>query len=104
MEIKITSKEQFKENLGAERVVVDFNAQGAGPCRMLAPVLSEIAGQDSSLVVLKVDTDEFPDLAMEYNVSAIPAVFYLKNGKVVGSSVGFLPKPQLEKEIKKNLG
>ena len=104
MEIKVTSKEEFLKYLNNDRVVIDFNAKWCGPCRMLGPVLKEIAEEDPELTVLKVDTDEFNDLAYEYHVSSIPALFYVKNGKVVNSSVGYMPKPQLVKVIKDILG
>lgn len=104
MEIKVSSKEEFLKYLNSDRVVIDFNAKWCGPCRMLSPVLEEIADEDAELVVLKVDTDEFKELAFDYKVSAIPALFYLKNGQVVGSSLGFMPKPQLKQMIKDKLG
>ena len=104
MEIKVTSKEEFLKYINSERVVIDFNATWCGPCRMLGPVLEEIAEEDPELVVLKVDTDNFNDLAYEYHVSSIPALFYLKNGKVVNQTVGYMPKPQLVKVIKDILG
>ena len=104
MEINITSKEQYLEYISSDRVVIDFNAKWCGPCRMLSPVLEEIAEEDADLVIMKIDTDLLPDLAMEYKVSAIPALFFLKKGEVVGNNLGFLPKPQLVKLIKDKLG
>ena len=104
MEIKIPSKEEFLKYLNSDRVVIDFNAKWCGPCRMLSPVLEEIAEEDPELVVLKVDTDDFNDLAYEYHVSSIPALFYVKNGKVVNQTVGFMPKAQLQNTIKQILG
>lgn len=103
MEINITSKEQYLEYVNGPRVLIDFNAKWCGPCRMLSPVLEEIAENDPELVVMKIDTDLLPELAMEYKVSAIPALFFVKNGKVVHSSLGFMPKPQLEKLISEKL-
>ena len=66
-------------------------------------VLEEIAENDENLVIMKIDKDLLPELAMEYKVSAIPALFFLKNGEVVGNSLGFIPKPQLERLIKEKL-
>ena len=103
MEINITSKEQYLEYVKSPRVLIDFNAKWCGPCRMLSPVLEEIAESDQNLVIMKIDTDLLPELAMEYKVSAIPALFFLKNGEVVGNSLGFLPKPPLERLIKEKL-
>ena len=104
MEINITSKEQYLEYVGKPRVLIDFNAKWCGPCRMLTPVLEEIAEEDDNLFILKIDTDLLPDLAQEYNVSSIPALFYLIDGKIVGSSLGFMTKPKLERIIKDKLG
>ncbi len=104
MEIIVSSIEQFNEYLKSDRVVVDFNAKWCGPCRMLSPVLEEIAEEDKDLVVLKVDTDVFPQLASLYKVSAIPALFFIKKGEVVGNELGFMPKPRLVKIIEDKLG
>ena len=104
MEINITSKEQYLEYVNSSRVLIDFNAKWCGPCRMLSPVLEEIAEEDEDLVILKIDTDLLPELAHADNVSSIPALFYLIDGQVVGSSLGFMPKPQLKKIIKDKLG
>lgn len=103
MEIIISSEEQFNELEKSKRVVIDFNAKWCGPCRMLSPVLEEIASEDEDLVILKVDTDTFPQLAYKYKVSAIPALFFLKDGVVVGDSLGYMPKPQLVKLINDKL-
>ncbi len=103
MEIIISSEEQFNELEKSKRVVIDFNAKWCGPCRMLSPVLEEIANEDEDLVILKVDTDTFPQLAYKYKVSAIPALFFLKDGEVVGDALGFMPKPQLVKLINDKL-
>lgn len=82
-------------------VLVDFWASWCGPCRMLSPVIEEIAAErEGSLKVGKVNVDEQPALAARFSVNAIPAVMLFKNGTLAGSSVGCVPKEQLEALLK----
>ena len=98
MEITITKDNFEAEVLKSDRpVLVDFWAPWCGPCRMLAPFLAEIAEEKADIIkVGKVNVDEEPDLAAKYGISGIPAILIFKGGQVVGSSVGFKPKPELE--------
>lgn len=87
-----------KENFGSEvihsekPVLIDFWASWCGPCRMLSPVVEEIAQETESLKVGKVNVDEQPELAGRFDVMSIPMLVYMKDGKIVGQSVGFKPK------------
>jgi thioredoxin 1 len=82
-------------------VVVDFWAEWCGPCRMVAPVLKELAREYKDKIVIgKVNVDQEPDLAMTYNIQSIPTLLFIKNGQVVKQQVGAVPRPVLEKIIK----
>ncbi len=76
-------------------VLVDFWATWCGPCRMLAPVLEEVAAERGDIKVCKVDVDENRELAMSYGVSSIPMLVVIRDGKVVNKSVGAIPKSQI---------
>ena len=101
MEILLTKTNFEMEVLKSDKpVLVDFWAPWCGPCRMLAPILAEIAEEKADAVkVGKVNVDEEPDLAAKYGISGIPAILLFKDGKVAGTSVGFKPKPELESFI-----
>ena len=80
--------------------LVDFWAVWCGPCRMVAPVVKEIAGEQASkLKVMKLDVDENQNTAMAYGVMSIPTLILFKNGQPVERIVGFRPKPDMEKKI-----
>ncbi len=104
-ELKIT-KNNFKEEVLNSNipVLLDFWAEWCGPCRMLSPIVSEIADDyDAKLKVGKVNVDEEGELASAFGVASIPTVVMIKNGKIVDSSVGFLPKEQLVKKINEKI-
>lgn len=76
-------------------VLVDFWATWCGPCKMLSPIIAEIASEADGFKVCSVDVDEEQDLAMTYEVSSIPTLLVFQGGKVVNRSVGFIPKAQV---------
>ncbi|XP_043819736.1 thioredoxin, mitochondrial [Dromiciops gliroides] len=86
-------------------VVVDFHAQWCGPCKILGPRLEKmVAKQEGKVLMAKVDIDDNTDLAIEYEVSAVPTVLAIKNGDVVDKFVGIKDEDQLEAFLKKLIG
>lgn len=82
-------------------VLIDFYANWCGPCKMLSPIISEIANEYSNSVkVCKVNVDESQELALKYNIMSIPTLIFLKNGVVIKSVVGFCSKSELDSTIK----
>ena len=76
----------------ASPVLVDFNAAWCGPCRMLRPILDDIAAQNPSYKIASVNIDDEPDLAQDYEISAIPCLLVFRGGQEVNRSVGLIPK------------
>ncbi|MCD8214883.1 MAG: thioredoxin [Clostridiales bacterium] len=97
MEITITKENFETEVLKSDiPVLVDFWAVWCGPCRMLAPVMKEIAEENEGVVKAgKVNVDEQPELAIRYKVASIPTVILFKNGEAVNKSIGYCPKEEI---------
>lgn len=93
--IKVT-KENFEEIKNSEKtVLLDFYADWCGPCRMVSPIVDEIAEENPQYLVGKINVDDQPELAAAFGVNTIPTLVVLKDGKVVNQSAGARPKPQI---------
>ena len=97
MSVLHITKETFeKEVLNSDKpVLLDFWATWCGPCRMIGPVLDEIAEEREDIKVCKVNVDEEPELAAKYQIVSIPTLFVIKNGEIVNQSLGAKPKAQI---------
>lgn len=76
-------------------VMIDFYAEWCGPCRMVSPIVEQIAAENPQYLVAKVNVDEEPELAAQFGVSSIPLLAVVKNGKIVNKSAGAKPKHQI---------
>ena len=97
MLVKDMNKENFQEEVvqSDKPVLVDFWASWCGPCRMVGPLVEEIAAERSDVKVVKVNVDEEQELAMQFQVMSIPTLVVMKNGKIVNRAVGARPKAQI---------
>lgn len=95
------NKEEFDKKLASENLLlVDFWAAWCGPCKMLAPVIEELADEYiGKVTVAKVNIDENPDLAVRYGIQSIPTVMLFKDGKPIGKEIGLKPAGAFTKMI-----
>ncbi len=102
MKPKIVTDGQFRQEvLESDRpVLVDFWADWCGPCKMIAPLIDELAGEyEGKLKVAKMDVDTNPNTAMQYGIRSIPTLLVFKGGKVVDQIIGAVPKQRLVERI-----
>lgn len=98
--MKINNKAEFEAIKNNGVVLVDFYADWCGPCKMLGPVLEDLAGEyEGKAKIVKVNVDEIGDLASEYGVMSIPNMFILKDGEIVKNIVGYQPKAALKQVL-----
>lgn len=103
--LKVSSAEFKKEVLESEiPVLVDFYADWCGPCKMMSPIIEEIAENlNGKVKIAKINVDAEADLAIEYEVSSIPTFLLIKNGQVVTNIIGMRDKKYLEEKITNNI-
>ena len=90
------NKDNFDSAIKSEKpVLLDFYADWCGPCRMVLPIVEEIAGERDDVVVAKINVDDEPELAERFGVFSIPTLVVMKNGEVVNKSSGARPKDQI---------
>ena len=95
--IKISKENFASEVLNSNKpVLLDFYADWCGPCRMVGPIVSEIAKERNDVKVGKINVDEQPELAAQFQVMSIPMLAVIKNGKLENKVVGYRPKEQIE--------
>ena len=100
MEVTITSENFASLKTGNMPLVVDFWATWCGPCRMVTPIIEELAKEyDGKLVVGKCDVEENEDLAAEYGIRNIPTILFFKNGEVVDKMVGAAAKAKIQEKF-----
>ena len=95
----VITKDNFQTEVmeSDKPVLLDFWASWCGPCRMVSPILDEIANEHPEIKVGKINVDEQRELAAQFNVMSIPALMVMKNGKVTNQTVGAQPKEQILK-------
>ena len=104
MEVTITSENFSSLKNGDMPLVVDFWATWCGPCRMMAPIIEELAKEyEGKAIIGKCDVEENEELATEYGIRNIPTILFFKQGEVVEKVVGFQQKPKIQKVINKLL-
>ena len=91
----INTAAEFDAAIKEGTVLVDFFATWCGPCKMLSPLLEEVAEENPNLLVLKIDVDEVGDLAARYGIQAIPTLMLFKNGQRIETRMGYQNKNQL---------
>ena len=90
------SKQSFSElEKSDKKVLIDFYADWCGPCRMLAPIIEELAAENPQYAVAKINVDQEPELAERFGVFSIPTLVVLQNGQIIDQSVGAIPKARI---------
>jgi len=94
MSVINVNKDNFKNEVmnSDKKVLVDFYASWCGPCRMVSPIIDEIAAERADIKVVKVNVDEQSELAAEFGVMSIPTLVVIENGKIVNQMMGARPK------------
>ena len=101
MAVITVTKDNFNEIKDSEkRVLLDFYAAWCGPCRMLGPIIEQIAEENPDYLICKINVDEEPELAQAFGVSSIPSLFVMEKGEIVAQSMGAKPKDQILKLLK----
>lgn len=99
--MEIINAEKFNSIRNDGKIVVDFFADWCGPCKMLGPVMEEVSKDHDDITFVKVNVDDEEDLAREFGIMSIPAVFMLNNGEVKNKFLGYIGKEAVEEEINK---
>lgn len=105
MALELTDTNFEEQALGSDKVVmVDFWAEWCGPCRVVGPIVEEIANDyEGQAIVGKVNVDFNPEVSMRYGIRNIPTILFIKDGEIVDKQVGAAPRPVLENKLKAHL-
>ena len=99
--IKITNENFEEEILKSDKtVLIDFYADWCAPCKMLSPIIEQVAEENNDIKVVKINVDELQEIAIKYEVMSIPTLVVIKNGQEVNRSVGFVSKSQILELVK----
>ncbi len=102
--IEVTTANFESEVLQSDRpVMLDFSATWCGPCKMLAPIIENVASKHEGVKVAKLDIDQVPDVANKYRVQSVPTVLIFKGGKEVARQVGLVPEAKLVDLVRPHL-
>ena len=101
MATTIITKDNFKSEVLDYKgtVLVDFWADWCGPCRMLSPIVDEVANENPNIKVGKINVDEQQELSSQFGIMSIPTLLVFKDGKKINESIGLIPKEQIEKML-----
>ena len=101
MAIIHVTKENFEEAVlkSEKKVLLDFWASWCGPCRMVAPVLDEIAQENEEVVIAKIDVDAEMELAAQFGITSIPTLVLMEGGKPTAQAIGYRPKADIVKQF-----
>lgn len=98
--IFLENEQDFFELINNKLVLVDFYATWCGPCRMISPIIDEVAKETTDLMVIKVDVDKYPNIATKYGIMSIPTLKVFKNGKEEKTSIGYIEKDAIKDLLK----
>jgi len=98
--IFLENEQDFFELINNKLVLVDFYATWCGPCRMISPIIDEVAKETTDLMVVKVDVDKYPNVATKYGIMSIPTLKVFKNGKEEKTSIGYIEKDAIKDLLK----
>lgn len=102
MSVISINKTNFEQVIGTDKpVLIDFYADWCGPCRMVSPLVDEIAQENPQYIVGKINVDNEPELAQAFAVSSIPMLVVIKNGKITNQAVGAMPKDKILELVEK---
>ena len=92
---------EFDTLINNDNILVDFFTTWCGPCKMLSPIIEEIAEENKDLTVIKVDVEELRELGMRYGIQAVPSLFHFRNGKLVNKVMGYQSKDSILEFVSK---